>query len=104
MGQKTHPVGYRLIVNKKWNSNWFASKNNFSSDLEEDMKIRKYISHRLSNAGISKVEIARSSKKVTVTIFTARPGMEMDLRGGGFVPIGAKEKADDVPARLSKNG
>ena len=68
MGQKTHPVGYRLIVNKKWNSNWFATKNNFSNDLEEDMKIRKYISHRLSNAGISKVEIARSSKKVTVTI------------------------------------
>ena len=75
MGQKTHPVGYRLIVNKKWNSNWFASKNNFSSDLEEDMKIRRYVSHRLSNAGISKVEIARSSKKVTVTIFTARPGI-----------------------------
>ena len=81
MGQKTHPVGYRLIVNKKWNSNWFASKNNFSGDLEEDMKIRKYISHRLSNAGISKVEIARSSKKVTVTIFTARPGIVIG-RGG----------------------
>ena len=81
MGQKTHPVGYRLIVNKKWNSNWFASKNDFSSDLEEDMKIRKYVSHRLSNAGISKVEIARSSKKVTVTIFTARPGIVIG-RGG----------------------
>ena len=81
MGQKTHPVGYRLIVNKKWSSNWFASRNNFSGDLEEDMKIRKYISHRLSNAGISKVEIARSSKKVTVTIFTARPGIVIG-RGG----------------------
>ena len=81
LGQKTHPVGYRLIVNKKWNSNWFASKNDFSSDLEEDMKIRKYVSHRLSNAGISKVEIARSSKKVTVTIFTARPGIVIG-RGG----------------------
>ena len=81
MGQKTHPVGYRLIVNKNWCSNWFATKNNFSNDLEEDMKIRKYISHRLSNAGISKVEIARSSKKVTVTIFTARPGIVIG-RGG----------------------
>ena len=81
MGQKTHPVGYRLIVNKKWNSNWFASKNNFSNDLEEDMKIRKYILHRLPNAGISKIEIARSSKKVTVTIYTARPGIVIG-RGG----------------------
>ena len=81
MGQKTHPVGYRLSVNKKWNSNWFASKNNFSSELEEDVKIRKYVSHRLPNAGISKVEIARTSKKVTITIHTARPGIVIG-RGG----------------------
>ena len=81
MGQKTHPVGYRLSVNKKWNSNWFASKNDFSSELEEDVRIRKYISHRLPNAGISKVEIARTSKKVTITIYTARPGIVIG-RGG----------------------
>ena len=61
MGQKTHPVGYRLSVNKKWQSNWFAPKNNFANDLEEDVKVRKYIGHRLPNAGISKVEIASSS-------------------------------------------
>ncbi len=81
MGQKTHPIGYRLSVNRNWRSNWFSSKNNFTRDLEEDLKIRKYISHRLPNAGISKVEIARSSKKVTVTIFTARPGIVIG-RGG----------------------
>ena len=81
MGQKTHPVGYRLSVNKKWKSNWFASKNSFSNDLEEDLKIRKYITHRLPNAGISKIEIARSSKRVTVTIHTARPGIVIG-RGG----------------------
>ena len=81
MGQKTHPVGYRLSVSKKWQSNWFAPKNNFANDLEEDVKVRKYIAHRLPNAGISKVEIARSSKKVTVTIFTARPGIVIG-RGG----------------------
>ena len=84
MGQKTHPVGYRLSVNKKWNSNWFASKNDFSSELEEDVRIRKYISHRLPNAGISKVEIARTSKKVTITIYTARPGIVIG-RGGEVV-------------------
>ena len=68
MGQKTHPVGYRLSVTKKWKSNWFASKNNFSHELEEDLKIRKYLSHRLPNAGISLVEISRTSKKVTIGI------------------------------------
>ena len=81
MGQKTHPVGFRLSVNKNWRSNWYAPKNNFSSELEEDLKIRKYIQLRLPNAGISKVEIARTSKRVTVTIFTARPGIVIG-RGG----------------------
>ena len=81
MGQKTHPVGYRLSVNKKWKSNWFANKNNFSNELEEDLKIRKYLSHRLPNAGISLVEVSRTSKRVTIGIFTARPGIVIG-RGG----------------------
>ena len=52
MGQKTHPVGFRLNVRKSWNSTWFAEKNNFAESLEEDVKIRKYIDFRLPNAGI----------------------------------------------------
>ncbi len=81
MGQKTHPVGFRLNVNKGWNSIWFAEKNNFSDSLQEDVNIRKYISYRLPNAGISRVEINRTSKKVSVTIHTARPGIVIG-RGG----------------------
>ncbi|MBH90953.1 MAG: 30S ribosomal protein S3 [Candidatus Marinimicrobia bacterium] len=81
MGQKTHPVGFRLNVNKGWNSIWFAEKNNFSESLQEDVNIRKYISYRLPNAGISRVEINRTSKKVSVTIHTARPGIVIG-RGG----------------------
>ena len=81
MGQKTHPVGFRLNVNKAWSSTWFAEKNNFAESLEEDVKIRKYISFRLPNAGISSVEINRTSKKVSVTIYTARPGIVIG-RGG----------------------
>ena len=81
MGQKTHPVGFRLSVRKSWNSTWFAEKNNFGDSLEEDVKIRKYISYRLPNAGISNVEINRTSKKVSVTIHTARPGIVIG-RGG----------------------
>ena len=81
MGQKTHPIGFRLNVNKGWNSIWFAEKNKFSEPLQEDVNIRKYISYRLPNAGISKVEINRTSKKVSVTIHTARPGIVIG-RGG----------------------
>ena len=81
MGQKTHPIGFRLNVNKGWNSIWFAEKNKFSDSLQEDFNIRKYISYRLPNAGISKVEINRTSKKVSVTIHTARPGIVIG-RGG----------------------
>ena len=81
MGQKTHPIGFRLNVRKSWNSTWFAEKNNFAESLEEDVRIRKYIGVRLPNAGISNVEINRTSKKVSVTIHTARPGIVIG-RGG----------------------
>ena len=81
MGQKTHPIGFRLNVRKSWNSTWFAEKNNFAESLEEDVRIRKYIGFRLPNAGISNVEINRTSKKVSVTIHTARPGIVIG-RGG----------------------
>ncbi len=80
MGQKTHPIGFRLIVNKNWRSNWYADKS-FAKNLEEDVRIRKYIKLRLPNAGISRVEISRTSKMVTVTILTARPGIVIGKGG-----------------------
>ena len=80
LGQKTHPVGFRLSVKKNWRSNWFAGAN-FPSELQEDVQIRKYLNHRLPNAGISRVEISRTSKIVTVTIFTARPGIVIGKGG-----------------------
>ncbi len=81
MGQKTHPVGFRLIVNKAWKSNWYANKKNFASEFEEDTRIRQYLTVRLPNAGISKIEISRTSKIVTVTIHTARPGIVIGKGG-----------------------
>lgn len=80
MGQKTHPVGFRLSVKRNWRSNWFADKS-FAVELEEDVKIRKYIKQRMPNAGISLVEISRTSKVVTVTIHTARPGIVIGKGG-----------------------
>ncbi len=80
MGQKTHPVGFRLGVNKPWLSNWF-DEHNFAAKLGEDIILRRYIGHRLPNAGVSRVEISRTAKKITVTIHTSRPGIVIG-RGG----------------------
>lgn len=74
MGQKTNPIGLRLGIIKGWDSNWFGGKN-FDTKLIEDEKIREYLNARLAKAGISKIVIERALKLVTVTIFTARPGI-----------------------------
>jgi len=74
MGQKTNPIGLRLGIIKGWDSIWFGGRD-FSGKLVEDDKIRKYLNARLGKAGISKINIERSLKLVTVTISTARPGM-----------------------------
>ena len=74
MGQKTNPIGLRLGIIKGWDSNWYGG-NNYGQKLLEDDQIRKYLNARLSKAGISKILIERTLKLVTITIFTARPGI-----------------------------
>ncbi len=74
MGQKTNPIGLRLGIIRGWDSNWFGGKD-FSKKLIEDNQIRQYLNARLTKAGISKIIIERTLKLVTVTIFTARPGI-----------------------------
>ena len=80
MGQKTHPVGFRLGIIKSWDSSWFDEKK-FSGKLEEDLRIRKYIRKRLNNAAVSKIEIERTAKRVILTIHTARPGIVIGKKG-----------------------
>lgn len=74
MGQKVNPVGLRLGIINGWDSNWYGGKN-FAEKLVEDTRIRKYISARLPKAGISRVIIERTLKRVTLTINTSRPGL-----------------------------
>ncbi|MGI6718496.1 MAG: 30S ribosomal protein S3 [Bacteroidales bacterium] len=74
MGQKTNPIGNRLGIIRGWDSNWYGG-NNFKDRLVEDDKIRKYLNVRLAKASVSKIYIERTLKIVTVTIFTARPGL-----------------------------
>ena len=80
MGQKTHPYGFRLGVIKGWRSNWFAEKD-FAELLKEDMILRDYIRQRLQRAGVSRINIERHPKRVTVEVFTARPGIAIGRRG-----------------------
>ncbi len=83
MGQKTHPIGFRLGVIRNWSSNWFDEKN-FAENLDEDITLRKYIRQRMPNAGISRIELNRTSKKITLTIHTSRPGIVIG-KGGSEV-------------------
>ena len=80
MGQKTHPYGFRLGVIKGWRSNWFAEKD-YSELLKEDLILRGYIKQRLQRAGVSRINIERHPKRVTVEVFTARPGIAIGRRG-----------------------
>jgi small subunit ribosomal protein S3 len=81
MGQKVNPIGLRLGINRTWDSRWFANDSEYGSLLHEDLKIRKYITDRLSQAGVSKVIIERPAKKARITIHTARPGVVIGKKG-----------------------
>lgn len=80
MGQKVHPIGFRLKVNKTWASNWFDEKNT-AAKLAEDLTVRRYLEKRLQNAGVARVDIERTPKLVTVSIHTARPGIVIGRKG-----------------------
>jgi small subunit ribosomal protein S3 len=92
MGQKTNPVGFRLGINRTWDSRWFASKE-FSKWLDEDIKVRNYIKKRLFKAGVARVEIERSGGKASVNIYTARPGMVIGRKGSEVDLLRAELKA-----------
>ena len=80
MGQKTHPVGFRLGVTRTWSSRWFATKG-YAGLLHEDVRIRRYIKQALYHAGISRIDIERSANRIRITIHTARPGIIIGRKG-----------------------
>ncbi|MBE9574485.1 MAG: 30S ribosomal protein S3 [Proteobacteria bacterium] len=80
MGQKVHPVGLRLGINRTWNSRWFAGPE-FASLVVEDQEIRKFLKKRLHQAGVSNIEIERAANKVRLRIYTSRPGIIIGKRG-----------------------
>lgn len=80
MGQKVHPVGFRLGVIRTWSSRWFAEKG-YGKLLHEDITIRKFLKQRLHNAGISRIEVERTANRATIDIYTARPGIVIGKKG-----------------------
>ncbi len=103
MGQKTHPVGFRLGIIKDWQARWYAGKSSqYRSLLQEDLRIRQAIMARLPEAGISKVELERGAQELSVTIHSARPGIVIG-RGGQRVEAVRKavEGLSNKRARLN---
>jgi small subunit ribosomal protein S3 len=98
MGQKVNPISLRLGINRTWDSRWF-SRNDYAAKLHEDFRIRKFITKRLSAAGISKIIIERPSKKCHISIHTARPGIVIGKKGADIDKVKKEIQAltkDDV--------
>jgi len=81
VGQKVNPIGFRIGVNKKWRSRWYAEKKEYGDLLLEDVMIRKLVHKRLKDAAVPEVCIERYANRARVTIFTARPGVVIGRKG-----------------------
>ncbi len=85
MGQKVNPIGFRVGINKTWDSRWYVKqKKHFAKNLHEDFKLREYVSKKLKNAGVSKVEIERAANKIKIIVSSARPGFVIGKKGVGI--------------------
>src|SRR5438094_9470084 len=95
MGQKTHPVGFRLGIIKSWNSKWYEQKQ-YAKWLHEDIRLKRFIKSKLNHAGVALVEVERAANKAKINIHTARPGIVIGKRGAGV------EKLKQELAKLTK--
>ena len=103
MGQKVNPVGMRIGISRDWNSKWFAEGKDFAKNLNEDYKIRTYLSKELKRDLVSHIEIERSKNVATVSVFTARPGQVLGAEGARIKELTkalvklVKERTNDCP-------
>ena len=81
MGHKVNPIGLRLGINRTWDSRWFAGRKNYADLLHEDIALRKYLTKRLRQAGVSRIVIERPAKRARITIYSARPGVVIGKKG-----------------------
>lgn len=84
MGQKAHPIGLRVGIIRTWDSKWFANRRDYAKILHQDVELRKIITKKLLDAGVSRIEIQRSAGNVTVNIHTSRPGLVIGSQGAAL--------------------
>jgi small subunit ribosomal protein S3 len=104
LGQKTHPVGFRVGVIRGWDSNWYENKS-YAVKLKEDDKLRTYVRSRLKKAGISRIVIDRTSKNIILTIHTSRPGVVIGKSGKEITQLEEELKrvtSKDVKVQISE--
>lgn len=81
MGQKVNPIGFRLGISTDWASTWYADGRDYADNLHSDLQIREYLKKKLSQASVSRIEIARPARQAFITIHTARPGIVIGKKG-----------------------
>ncbi len=96
MGQKTHPIGFRIGVIKPWESKWYAEKE-FPKLLKDDLRTRKFVKQKLFAAGVAKIDIERDANKIRVNVHAARPGIAIGKKGAGI-----EEVRNDIAKLLKK--
>lgn len=89
MGQKVHPIGFRIGITKDWDSRWY-SKGDYAKNLHEDIRLRRFLKGKLYSAGIAKIEIERAANKVKINVHTARPGIVIGKKGAGVEQLKAE--------------
>jgi small subunit ribosomal protein S3 len=102
MGQKIHPTGFRLALNKNWASRWYANNKGFSGMLLEDVKVRAFLKEKLGHAAVSRVVIERPAKNARITIFSARPGVVIGKKGEDIESLKSQlQKMLGVPVHVN---
>ncbi len=102
MGQKIHPTGFRLSVQRNWSSRWYASSKNFPGMLNEDIKVREFLRNKLSHAAVGKVVIERPAKNAMITVYSARPGVVIGKKGEDIESLKVElQKLMNIPVHVN---
>lgn len=102
MGQKIHPTGFRLALNRNWASRWYANNRHFPAMLLEDVKVRDYLKRKLAHAAVSRVVIERPTKNARITVYSARPGVVIGKKGEDIESLkGELQKMLGVPVHVN---
>ena len=102
MGQKIHPTGFRLSLNRNWASRWYANNKSFPGMLLEDVKVRDHLKQKLAHAAVSKVIIERPAKNARITVYSARPGVVIGKKGEDIESLkGELQKMLGVPVHVN---